>query len=87
MNYTDQLARRTVILLMLLTLANLWASYKTAENVHAMRDMMEKQVAATAATAQQAKAASSTINEAAQSLCASSHVECKATSEPPRKPQ
>lgn len=62
MKFSDQLARRAVIILMLLTLANLWASYNTAQTVHRLEATINAQVAA----AQMAATASDTAAVAAK---------------------
>lgn len=92
MKFTDELARRAVIILMLLTLANLWASWKTADTVHRLENTINAQAQAaviTASTAKQtaeaatqtAAAVQSTANSAktaASSINQAAHTLCSA---------
>lgn len=67
MKFTDQLARRAVIILMLLTLANLWSSYKTSEAVHRLETTVNAQVQATTVAARQTVGAAQQAAAAVQS--------------------
>lgn len=70
MKFTDQLARRAIVLLLILTLANLVASYDALRAVHRLEATINAQTVETTATANH-------IDKAAKTLCAISPLQCQ----------
>lgn len=53
MNFTDQLARRAIVILMILNIASLASSYTALVAVHKIQDTLSAQATATVSAAQQ----------------------------------